>query len=153
MGATRNEDTDGTPGDNDDETAIVRMSYNLFRGGGDRARMNEAQAREFAAREAVRSVRRAVEEDATLIWNELEDILMRLEHLQAHVDSTEEVLKVYKEQLALNKRTLLDLLDVENKLLRAKIAAISGRYVTILARYRVLTSTGQLLSTLGIEAE
>ncbi|HAK53114.1 MAG TPA: hypothetical protein DCM54_14595 [Gammaproteobacteria bacterium] len=58
---------------------------------------------------------------------------MRLEHLEAHVNSTEEVLKVYKEQLALNKRTLLDLLDVENELLRAKIAAISGRYISILA--------------------
>ena len=153
VGATRNEDTDGTVGANDDETAVVRMSYNLFRGGGDRARMNEAEAREFAAREAVRSVRRAVEEDATLIWNELEDILMRLEHLEAHVNSTEEVLKVYKEQLALNKRTLLDLLDVENELLRAKIAAISGRYISILARYRVLTSTGQLLTTLGVDPE
>lgn len=61
VGATRNEDIDGTVSDNDDETAVVRMSYNLFRGDGDRARMNEAQAREFAARETVRSVRRAVE--------------------------------------------------------------------------------------------
>ena len=153
IGATRNDDTDGTAGANDDETAVVRMSYNLFRGGGDRARMNEAEAREFSAREVVRSNRRAVEEDVTLIWNELEDILIRIEYLEAHVNSTEEVLKVYKEQLALNKRTLLDLLDVENELLRAKIAAISGRYITLLARYRVVTSTGQLLSTLGVQAE
>jgi len=150
LGATRNEDTDGSPGANDDETAVIRMTYNVFRGGADRARSNETQAREFAARETLRSNRLAVEEDVTLIWNELEDILVRLEYLEAHVKSTEEVLKVYNEQLTLGKRTLLDLLDVQNELLRARIAFVSGQYVALLARYRVLTSTGQLLKTMGI---
>ena len=126
------------------------MTFNVFRGGADIARFNETQAREFAAREALRSSRRAVAEDVALIWNELEDILVRLEYLKAHVESTEEVLKVYNEQLTLGKRTLLDLLDVQNELLRAKIAYVSGQYVSLLARYRVLTSTGQLLKTMGI---
>jgi adhesin transport system outer membrane protein len=150
LATTRNDDTDGTLGANDDETAVIRMTYNLFRGGGDRARKNEAEAREFAAREAVASTRRAVQEDVTLIWNELSDILMRIEFLKAHVSSTEEVLEVYNEQLTLGKRTLLDLLDVNNELLRAQSAEISGRYVALLARYRVLTSTGQLLDQLGV---
>ena len=150
LGATRNEDTDGSLGANDDETAVVRMTYNVFRGGADRARSNETQAREFAARETLRSNKLAVEEDVILIWNELEDILVRLEYLEAHVKSTEEVLKVYNEQLTLGKRTLLDLLDVQNELLRASIAFVSGQYVALLARYRVLTSTGQLLKTMEI---
>ena len=122
LGATRNEDTDGSPGANDDETAVIRMTYNLYRGGADRARLSETQSREFAARESVRSIKLGVEEDVTLIWNELDDILIRLEYLEAHVISTEEVLKVYNEQLSLGKRTLLDLLDVQNELLRAKVA-------------------------------
>ena len=150
LGATRNEDTDGSVGANDDETAVVRMTFNVFRGGADRARSNETQAREFAARETLRSSKLALEEDVRLIWNELEDILVRLEYLEAHVKSTEEVLKVYNEQLTLGKRTLLDLLDVQNELLRAKIAYISGQYLALLARYRVLTSTGQLLKTMEV---
>lgn len=153
LGATRNDDTDGSEGPNDDETAVVRMTYNLYRGGADRARLNEAEAREFAAREALRSNQRAVEEDVTLIWNELQDILVRLEYLQAHVKATEEVLVVYREQLALGKRTLLDLLDVQNELLRAQIAKVSGDYIALLARYRVLASTGQLLDNLEIDPD
>ncbi len=153
LGATRNDDIDGSVGANDDETALVRMTYNVFRGGGDRARMNEAEAREFAARETLRSNRLAVQEDVTLIWNELQDILQRLEYLEAHVKATEEVLVVYNEQLTLGKRTLLDLLDVQNELLRARIAYTSGRYTALLARYRVLTSTGRLLAALGISPE
>ena len=152
VGATRNDDTDGSIGANDDETAVVRMTYNLYRGGADKARINEAQAREFAARETVRSVQRSVTEDVTLVWNELEDVLVRLQYLKAHVNSTNEVLKVYNEQLSLGKRTLLDLLDVQNELLRANVAYLTGEYTALLARYRVLASTGRLLETMGIEA-
>jgi adhesin transport system outer membrane protein len=151
LGATRNDDIDGIKGSNDDEQALVRMTYNIYRGGADRARLNEAEAREFGARETLRSSKRAVEEDVTLIWNELQDILIRLEYLDAHVKSTEEVLVVYNEQLTLGKRTLLDLLDVQNELLRAQIAKTTGDYVALLARYRVLASTGQLLDTLEID--
>lgn len=153
IGATRNDDTDGSVGANDDESAVIRMSYNIYRGGADRARLNEAEAREFALRESVRSSQRAVEEDVTLIWNELQDILMRLEYLDAYVKSTEEVLSVYIEQLTLGKRTLLDLLDVQNELLRAQISKVSGEYIALLARYRVLASTGRLLETLEINPE
>jgi adhesin transport system outer membrane protein len=151
VGATRNDDNDGSVGPNDDETAVIRMTYNIFRGGADRARSNEAEAREFAARETLRSSKRAVEEDVTLIWNELQDISVRIEYLDAHVKSTEEVLSVYREQLTLGKRTLLDLLDVQNELLRAQIAKESGGYIELLARYRVLASIGRLLDTMGVD--
>ena len=153
IGATRNDDTDGSLGANDDESAVIRMTYNIYRGGADRARLNEAEAREFELRERVRSSRRVVEEDVTLIWNELQDILVRLEYLDAYVKSTEEVLSVYIEQLTLGKRTLLDLLDVQNELLRAQISKVSGDHIALLARYRVLASTGRLLETLEINPE
>ncbi|MDA0977712.1 MAG: TolC family outer membrane protein [Proteobacteria bacterium] len=142
VGATRNDDTDGTLGANDDETAVVRMTYNLYRGGADRARLNEAEAREFAARELVNSSERAVIEDVTMVWNELQDIQQRLEFLEAHVKATEEVLGVYREQLNLGKRTLLDLLDVQNELLRAQIALVSGEYVARLAQHGSIVVPG-----------
>lgn len=153
VGATRNDDNDGSVGANDDESAVIRMTYNIYRGGADRARLNEAEAREFVVRETVRSNQRAIEEDVTLIWNELQDILIRLEYLDVHVKSTEEVLGVYREQLTLGKRTLLDLLDIQNELLRAQVSKLSGDYIALLARYKVLASTGQLLETLQISSE
>ncbi|MFP6808897.1 MAG: TolC family protein [Pseudomonadales bacterium] len=109
--------------------------------------------RESSLRGKVRSSKLAVEEDVKLIWNELQDIIVRLEYLEAHVNATEEVLQVYNEQLSLGKRTLLDLLDVKNELLRAKVAYVSGQYQALLARYRVVTSAGQLLNTLGVVPE
>lgn len=152
LGAARNDDIDGTVGANDDETAVIRMTYNLYRGGADRAQLNEAESRTFAARENLRAVRRAVTEDVTLVWNELEDIKQRLEYLESYVDSTEEVLDVYNEQLSLGKRSLLDLLDIQNELLRARAAHVSGQYTLRLARYRVLASLGQLLDSVDVES-
>jgi adhesin transport system outer membrane protein len=98
----------------------------------------------------LRSVKLAVQEDVTLVWNELEDLLVRLAYLKAHVESTDEVLAVYNEQLSLGKRTLLDLLDVQNEQLRARVAYTTGQYAELLARYRVLASIGGLLNGLGI---
>jgi len=104
----------------------------------------------MAAQENLRSAQRQLDEDVTLVWNELQDILLRLEYLEAHVASTEEVLQVYNEQLSLGKRTLLDLLDIQNELLRAKVALTAGQFSSRLARYRLLASTGQLLENLNV---
>ena len=151
LGATRNDNIDGVMGANDDETAVVEMSYNLYRGGADRAKKNEAQAREFASRETLRSVKNQVVEEVTVYWNDKEDIQGRLTFLKTHVDATEEVLEVYKEQLTLGKRSLLDVLDVQNELLRAQASFLSGETNLRLAQYRLLTSTSSLLSHFGLE--
>ncbi len=151
LGATRNDDTDGSVGPNDDETAVIRMTYNLYRGGADRARASEAEARVFAAAESRNAARRAVTEDVTIIWNELQDILVRLEYLESYVRATEEVVDVYNEQLSLGKRTLLDLLDVQNELLRARVAYVGGQHTLRLARYRVLASLGILLDLMDVD--
>lgn len=153
LGATRNDDIDGSVGANDDNTAMVRMTYNLFRGGTDRARLNEAEAREFAARETVRSVKRGVTQDVTVVWDQLKDLDQRLDYLKSHVDSTRKVLSVYNEQLTLGKRTLLDLLDIQNELLRSQVAYVTGRYSEMLARYQLLASVGELLDKMGVEQQ
>jgi adhesin transport system outer membrane protein len=69
------------------------------------------------------------------------------------VDATREVLVVYNEQLSLGKRTLLDLLDVQNELLRAHAADVTGEFTELLAGYRLMASLGRLLPSLGIKPE
>lgn len=148
LGDSHNRDIDGSVGPNYSRSAMIRMTYNLYHGGIDKARLREAQAREVTAREKLASVRRSVKQDVTVVWNELQDITQRLDLLKEHVTSTKQVLVVYNQQLTLGKRTLLDLLDVQNELLRAEIAYTSGRYTQKLARYQVLASIGQLLGNI-----
>jgi len=150
LGATKNNDIDGAIGPNNDRTAMVRMTYNLYRGGVDSARLHQAEAQEYTARQNVESIRRGVKQDVTVVWNELQDITQRLEFLNEHVKSTQQVLQVYNQQLTLGKRTLLDLLNVQNELLKAEVAYTTARYTQMLARYQVLASVGKLLDNLQV---
>ena len=134
---------DGSPGANDDETAVIKMSYNLYRGGADRAKMKEAVARINAAEQALVALRRSITQDVSILWNDLEDLSIRIEYLQVHVTSTEEVLEVYLEQLAIGKRTLLDVLDIQNELFRARSGLVS-------AEFRLLATGGQFLASMGL---
>ena len=149
LGATRNDDMDGSPGANDDETAVIKMSYNLYRGGADRAKMKEAIARINGAEQALIALRRSITQDVSILWNDLEDLSIRIEYLQLHVTSTEEVLAVYLEQLAIGKRTLLDVLDIQNELFRARSGLVSAEFQLRLAEYRMLATGGQFLGSMG----
>jgi outer membrane protein, adhesin transport system len=152
VGATRNDNMSGSPGSANSQSAVLRMSYNIFRGGGDRARLNEAASRVSAAEQALVAIRRSITQDVSILWNDLEDLAIRMQYLQIHVTSTEEVLEVYLEQLAIGKRTLLDVLDIQNELFRARSALVAAEFQLRLAEYRLLATGGQFLESLGLSS-
>jgi adhesin transport system outer membrane protein len=148
--ATKGENLDGVEGDNDDLSAMLKMRYNLFRGGADQARIQESAERTGMAQEAIRRAHRVIEEETLLSWNSLLTIRARLDYLKRHLESTEEVLQSYKEQFKLGQRTLLDVLDSENELFSARASFVSARYAEMLSVLKVLESIGLLLKTLDI---
>ncbi len=151
LGITDNKNLDGIAGENDDMSAMLRMRYNLFRGGADRARRQETAERMGAAKESIRRAQRIIEEDVLLSWNGLLTIRARLDYLSGHLESTKEVVSSYKEQFKLGQRSLLDVLDSENELFNARASLLSAQYAEIFSLLKVLGSMGLLLDTLGIE--
>lgn len=151
LGITDNKNLDGITGENDDMSAMLRMRYNLFRGGADRARRQETAERIGAAKEGIRRIQRIIEEDVLLSWNSLITIRARLGYLKAHLESTEDVVKSYKEQFKLGKRSLLDVLDSENELFNARASLVSTQYAELFSLFKLLESFGRLLDTLGIK--
>ncbi|RKZ36880.1 MAG: type I secretion protein TolC, partial [Gammaproteobacteria bacterium] len=151
FGASANENLDGIEGDNDDLNAMLRMRYNLYRGGADKARRQETAERIGTAKETIRRTERIIEENLLLSWNSLITIRARLDYLNAHVKSTEEVLQSYEEQFKLGQRSLLDVLDSENELFNARASLATAQYTEMLSIFQLLESMGLLLDTLGIE--
>lgn len=151
LGITDNKNLDGIAGENDDMSAMLRMRYNLFRGGADRARRQETAERMGAAKESIRRAQRIIEEDVLLSWNGLITIRARLDYLNGHLESTKDVVSSYKEQFKLGQRSLLDVLDSENELFNARASLLSAEYAEIFSLLKVLGSMGLLLDTLGIE--
>jgi adhesin transport system outer membrane protein len=150
LGASKNDNLDGVEGANDDATAMLRMRYNLFRGGADAAYRQESAERLNAARESLSRARRAAEEEARLAWNTMLTARERLEYLHSHTKSSEAVVASYKQQFKLGQRSLLDVLDSEYELYNSRVSLASARYLELLSQFRVLASQGQLLATFNL---
>lgn len=150
LGATDNNDVDGVTGKNSDMTAMLKMRYNLYRGGADAAHRREVAERVGAAKETINRTQRMIEEEVRIAWNELTTTRQRLKHLEQHTEFSNQVLDSYKEQFKLGQRSLLDVLDSENELFNARSASATANYIELLAMFRVLASTGTLLNTLNI---
>lgn len=150
LGAGKNRNIDGIEGRNDERYAMLRMRYNLFKGGSDNARVNETAHLTNEAREVMRRTQRQLEQSTRLSWNALVSAEERLPSLKQHADASMSTREAYGKQFSIGQRTLLDLLDSENEYYTAASNYVSGQYVEIFARYRVLADLGQLTSVLGV---
>lgn len=151
LGYGKNRNLDGSPGDNDERYAMLRMRYNLFKGGSDNARMKETGYLNAQAKEVMNRTQRQVDESTRLSWNALYSAMDRLPSLNTHAEMSLATRDSYAKQFNLGQRTLLDLLDSENEAFTARTNYINGSYVELFARYRLLADLGQLLSFVGVE--
>lgn len=150
LGGNLNDDITGAEGYANDTSAMLRMRYNLFRGGSDAARkratgynVNEAQAiRDRSLRQLEESVR--------LAWSALEATGAQLSHLQAQVDAARATRDAYQKQFNIGQRTLLDLLNSENEVQQARQTLVDTSADHLLAKYRLLESMGALIDHFGV---
>ena len=131
---------------------MLRMRYNLFRGGSDMARVSETTHLTNEAREVQNRTQRQVEESTRLSWNAYTSASERLPGLKTHADMCIATRESYAKQFNLGQRTLLDLLDSVNESFTSQMNYTSAMYLEMFARYRVLADMGQLLSYLGVQA-
>jgi len=150
FGYGNNDNLDGQAGPNDERYAMLRMRWNIFKGGADIARINETGYFKVQAQEVMNRTRRQVDESTRLSWNALTSARERLPSLKEHSDKSFATRDSYAQQFNLGQRTLLDLLDSENEAFTAKSDLISAEYLEAFARYRLLTDTTQLLTFLGV---
>jgi outer membrane protein, adhesin transport system len=150
FGYAKNENLDGQPGANDERYAMLRMRWNIFKGLSDVARVKETGYFKVQAMEVRNRTQRQVDEAVRLSWNALTSVRERLPSLRDHATKSQETRDSYAQQFNLGQRTLLDLLDSENEVYTARSDLLTAEYLEVFARYRLLTDTNQLLTTLGV---
>lgn len=148
----RDKNVDPIAGVGSELSAVLRMRYNLYRGGGDISRRREALIRIAEARQVTADTRRVVEQDVRVAWNALQTARERIPPLQGHVAAADRVRFAYRDQFDIGQRSLLDVLDSENELFAARSALTDGEFTALFGVYQVLASTGQLLQALNIAA-
>jgi adhesin transport system outer membrane protein len=143
-------DIDGVNGDNEDFTAMLRLRYNLYNGGSDDARIRKTQYQIHEAEEIRNSADRQVVQSLGLSWNAYEILAQQVTFLEQYVASTEKTRDSYQKQFDIGQRSLLDLLDTENEVFSAKNTLTDSTFDYLIAQYRVINGTGQLLSALDV---
>ncbi|GLK88161.1 channel protein TolC [Pseudomonas turukhanskensis] len=152
LGRSANNDIDGQDGHYNEWEAMVRMRYNLYSGGSDKATL---EARSYEAGEALdirNNALRQLNEELGLAWNALNNARTQLPIAQKYVDETSEVRSAYQKQFALGERTLLDLLDSENELFSAQRRLAEIKLAEQYTQYRLQATLGTLLKTQGVVA-
>ncbi len=130
---------------------ILRLRYNLYRGGADKARTARAKERASQTLQREFEIRRLIEERMRVDYNELSVARDQVPIIEQRVMATERVLEGYTEQFELGLRSLLDVLDVENELFTARISLVEAEYRYTFAHYQLLSDAGMLLNTVGVE--
>ncbi len=148
---TWNEDIDGVVGENEDWVVALRLRYNIYNGGADKARRNQTADLLTQAKEVHRGAQWETEEGMRLSWYAYEATAQQLGQLEVYVKSAEDTKEAYRKQYDIGRRTLLDLLDSESELIRAKQVFIDTKFDQLYSQIRVLNSSGQLTKGLGIE--
>lgn len=143
---------DGEEGHNNEWQAMLRMRYNLFAGGSNKA---ELEAKSYEANQALdirNNALRQLNEELGLSWNALNNARDQLPIARQYVDYSTRVREAYQKQFTIGERTLLDLLDSENELFTANRRYVDVRYTEEYSMYRVLGSMGYLLKSQHVVA-
>lgn len=145
------EDAGGYEGRSTETLAMLRLRYNLFNGGRDKANIDSAAYKMNQAKDLRESAYRQVEEGTNLSWSSLDLSSKQKVFLSNHVDSVSDTVIAYQKQYRIGQRTLLDLLNSQNELFEARKDYLDTKYSEQYAKFRVLNATGTLLDALRID--
>jgi adhesin transport system outer membrane protein len=143
---------DGTRGHSNEWQAMLRMRYNLFAGGSNKADLQSKAYQTNRAMDIRNNALRVLNEELGLAWNAMDNARQQLPIAQQYVDYSTRVRESYQKQFTLGDRTLLDLLDSENELFTASRRLEEVRFVEQFAQYRIKATTGSLLKAHGVVA-
>lgn len=137
----------------DESIVEIRMKYNLYRGGSDRAAERAALQRINQAQDLRDKACVDLRQTASIAHSDIGNLKVKQNALKSHRDGSVKVVKAYREQFDIGRRSLLDVLDSENEAFQAERAYAHGQYDLLAANARTLQSMGQLLNTLAVTAE
>ncbi|MEO5364442.1 MAG: TolC family outer membrane protein [Magnetococcus sp. DMHC-8] len=141
---SRTNNSSGFDGETQSTATMLRLNYNLFRGGTDLARSLEFNRRQEQAQAQAEQVRQNVQKNVEKSWRTIMELRQRLVSLQQHETVSRQVADAYHEQFIADQRSLLDVLNAENELYTAQSNRASGHYALLVEEYRLLANMGIL---------
>ncbi len=150
LGARQGHNLGGIEGRDRSASALLVMNWNLYRGGGDVARIREFKHRHQQTKEERAIATRQLENDVRQTWASMVSAGERAKEFANQAAANGEVVRAYKDQFNLDRRTLLDVLDSQNELFVSRSNTINAEFLEIFSVFRLLALKGNLLPTLGV---
>lgn len=149
----RRRNTDGTRGQENDSTALLRLTWDLYTGGRDSAARHRALAERSEARFRIAEVDRRLREELAVALNNLEAAGDQVKLQNDRFGTSVEVRNAYRQQFRLAQRSVLDLLDSSNEQFVAQTDLISTKYDELRFGYEILALSGTLLQHLNVAVQ
>ncbi len=143
--AQHRDNINGEPGDTDQYSAMLKLNYILFDGGLREGEQNKNFQSIHKENQRAYIERRNVNESVRLAWNIMQAEERKQKYLNEHVELSYETLEAFKEEYYVGRRTLLDLLNMENEYNAAKYASAESIFSNLIAYYRVSEATGMMV--------
>lgn len=141
---------EGLAGQKRDTIGEIVLNWNLYNGGADHARVQQAARLMDQAADQRDAVCREVWQTASIAHNDTRKLVEQLQYLDANQIAIEKARDAYRRQFDIGQRSLLDLLNAENELYTARRAYANARHDLDVARLRTRASMGELLPALGL---
>jgi adhesin transport system outer membrane protein len=132
--------------------AMVRMSFNLYSGGANKADLESKSYLSNQALDIRNNALRQLNEELGLAWNAYNNATQQLPIAKSYAERSNRVRTAYQQQFSLGERTLLDLLDSENETFTAERRVAEVQNLKDFSQYRIKAVMGQLLQSEGVVA-
>ncbi|TNC82381.1 MAG: hypothetical protein C9356_05030 [Oleiphilus sp.] len=119
-GASWNDNLDGVTGRNSDAYAMLRVQYDLYRGGSNTTERKQARLARERSKLELDLLQRELMSEAEQVWFAMRSAQKQVDFLEDYIASAEITKAAYQKQFDIGQRSLIDLLDAENELLAAR---------------------------------
>jgi outer membrane protein, adhesin transport system len=134
-----------------DARAMLVVRWNLFNGGIDRARIDEAKSRAIEATEISHNTQRIIERETRVSWNAMTAAGARVPAFRRQLELNRATRATYRDQYDAGQRRLLDLLEIQNEVFVTESSLRTEELIGQYNAFRVLASIGRLVPALGLE--
>lgn len=142
--AAENDNVGGTYGNDDAYSAMVVVSWNLFRGGADSAVKSARLFEADQGQDLLIDEQRKISRNIGVAWHDYKGILVELNYFLQHEKASKETMAAYKEQYKINQRTLFDLLNAQNELFLASSRVVETKYSKLRGAYSIFANMGSI---------
>ena len=145
------DDIDGFRGETNDLQGGLVMRWDIFNGGINRSKIQEMYRRERETQFRLDQMVREAEEDVRVAWNAWDSQGKLVKELDAQSTVSDELLRSYRAQFNVGRRSLLDVLDAQNTRYNVQVRAETARFAQFFAEFKLLAAQNALLRAMQVE--